>query len=52
MGAQKETKKASFFKCSSDSSHFMIEILVGKSHMRNKMTLKLNDDFLDRLKIG
>ena len=33
------------------SSHFIFEINVGKRQIRRKMTLKLNDEFLDRLKI-
>jgi len=36
------------FKGSSDPNHF--EINVGKSRIRHKTTLKLNDEFLDRLR--
>ena len=40
------------FKDSSDSSHFIFEITVGKSRIRHATTLKWNDEFLlDRLKI-
>ena len=42
---------ASHFKGSLDPSHFIIEINVGKSRMRHRTTLKLNDEFLDRLQI-
>ena len=38
-------------KDSSGKSHFIFEINVGKSRIRDK-TLKLNDDFLHRLKIN
>ena len=37
------------FKGSSDPSHFIFEINVGKSRIRHTTTLKLNDEF--RLKI-
>ena len=38
-----------WLKCSSDPSHFIFEINVGKSRIRHTTTLKLNDEFLDRL---
>ena len=38
-----------YFKGSTDPSHFMFEINVGKSLIRHRTTLKLNDEFLDRL---
>ena len=38
-------------KGSSDPSHFIFEINVGKSRIRHRTTLKLNDEFLDRLKM-
>ena len=38
-------------KSSSDPSHFIFEINVGKRRIRYTTTLKLNDEFLDRLKI-
>ena len=38
-------------KGSLDSSHFIFGINVGKSQIRHRTTLKLNDEFLDRLKI-
>ena len=34
-----------------DPSHFIFEINVGKSRIRHTTTLKLNDEFLDRLNI-
>ena len=37
-------------KGSSDPSHFILEINVGKSRIRHITTVKLNDEFLDRLK--
>ena len=37
-------------KGSSDPSHFINEINVGKGRIRHTTTLKLNDEFLDRLK--
>ena len=39
------------FKGSSDPSHFIFEINVGTRQIRHITTLKLNDEFLDRLKI-
>ena len=38
-------------KGSSDASHFIFEINVGKSRIRHTTTLKLSNEFLDRLKI-
>ena len=38
-------------KASSDVSHFILEINVGKSRIRHTTTLKLSNEFLDRLKI-
>ena len=35
----------------SDPSHFIFEINVGKRRIRHTTTLKLIDEFLDRLKI-
>ena len=40
-----------FFKGRPEPSHFLFEINVGKRRIRHRMTLKLNDEFLDRLKI-
>ena len=40
------------FKGSSDPSHFIFEINVGKSRIRHTTTLKLSYEFLDRLKIN
>ena len=37
-------------KGSSDPSHFIFEINVGKGQIRHTTTLQLNDEFLDRLK--
>ena len=42
--------KLDFLKASSDPSHFIFEINVGKSRIRHTTTLKLNDEFLDRVK--
>ena len=39
------------FKGSSDPNDFIFEINVGKKRIRYTATLKLNDEFLDRLKI-
>jgi len=39
------------FKGRSDPNHFIFEIYVVKGRIRRKTTLKLNDEFLDRLKI-
>jgi len=39
------------FKGSPYPSHFIFEINVGKMRIRHTMTLKMNDEFLDRLKI-
>ena len=39
------------FEASSDQIHFIFEINVGKSRIRHITTLKLNDEFLDRVKI-
>ena len=39
------------FKGSSDPNHFIFEINVGKKRIRHGTTLKLNDEFLDRLQI-
>ena len=39
-------------KGSSDPSHIIFEINVGKRRIRHTTTLKLNDEFLDRLKIA
>ena len=39
------------FKGSSDPNHFIFGINVGKSRIRHTTTLKLNNEFLDRLKI-
>ena len=39
------------FKGSSDPNDFIFEINVGKKWIRHTATLKLNDEFLDRLKI-
>ena len=36
-------------KGSSDPSHFIFKINVGKRRIRHRTTLKLNDEFLDRL---
>ena len=41
-----------FVKGSSDPTHFIFEINVGKSLIRYRTTLKLNDEFLDRLQDG
>ena len=38
-------------KGSSDPSHFILDINVEKGRIRHTTTLKLNDEFLDRLKI-
>ena len=38
------------FKGGSDQIHFIFENNVGKSRIRYTTTLKLNDEFLDRLK--
>ena len=38
-------------RCSSDPNHFIFEINVGKRRIRHTTTLKLNDEFQDRLKI-
>ena len=43
--------KSPVLKGSSDPSHFIFEINVGKRRIRHTTTLKLNDEFLDRLKI-
>ena len=40
-----------WFECSSDPSHFISDINVGKSRIRHWTTLELNDEFPDRLKI-
>ena len=40
-----------FVKGSSDPNHFIFEINVGKSLIRYRTTLKLNDEFLDCFKI-
>ena len=39
------------FKTGSNPGHFSFEIDVGKRRIRHRTTMKLNDDFLDRLKI-
>ena len=39
------------FKGSSDPSYFIFEIHVGNKRIRPTKTVKLNDEFLDRLKI-
>ena len=39
------------FKGSPDPSHLIFEINVGEDRIRQRTTLKLNDEFLDRLKI-
>ena len=41
----------SIFKAGSDPGNLSLEIDVGKSRIRHRTTMKLNDDFLDRLKI-
>ena len=45
--------RKSIFKClfkgSQYPSHFILEINVGKSRIRHRTTIKLNDEFLDRL---
>ena len=41
-----------FVKGSSDPNYFIFEINVGKSLIRHRPTLKLNDEFLDRLQDG
>ena len=38
-------------KGSSDPSHFIFEINLGKSRIRHTTTLKWNDEFLDRPRI-
>ena len=38
-------------KGSSDPSHFIFGITVGKSRIRHTTTLKVNNEFLNRLKI-
>ena len=43
---------AQSFKGGLDQSHFIFEINVGKRRIRHTTTLKLNGEFLDRLKIG
>ena len=40
-----------YFNGSSDQTHFIFEINVGKRRIRHTPTLKLNDEFLDRFKI-
>ena len=44
-----EKPKTVSFKGSSDPSNFIFEINVGKSRIRHRTTLKLNDEFLDGL---
>ena len=39
------------FKGSPDPSHYIFEINAGKGRIRHTTTLKLNDEFLNRLKI-
>ena len=39
-----------WFKGSSGPSHFIFEINVGKSRIRHRTTLELNDELLNRLK--
>ena len=39
------------FKDSKDPNHFIFEIIVQNRRVRRKTNLKLNDEFLDRLKI-
>ena len=39
------------FNGNPDASHFILEISVGRRRIRHKTTLKLTDEFLDRLKI-
>ena len=39
------------FKGSLYPNHFIFEINIGKGRIRHTTTLKLNDEFLDRLKI-
>ena len=46
-----KTEPNPWIKGSSDPRHFIFEINVGKSRIRYKMSLKLNDELLDRLKI-
>ena len=48
---QTHTIKHILVKDSSDSKYFIFEINVGKSRIRHTTTLKLNDEFLDRLQI-
>ena len=40
-----------YIKGSSDSSHSIFEINIGKKWIQHTTTVKLNDKFLDRLKI-
>ena len=40
------------FKGSSDPSQFIFEINVGKGRIRHTTTLKLDGEFINRLKIG
>ena len=39
------------FKGSSEQSHFIFEINVGKSRTRHTTTVKFNDEFPERFKI-
>ena len=48
---QQGTSPALDIKDSPDTSHFIHEINVGKRRIRYTTTLKLNDEFRDRLKI-
>ena len=43
--------KSPVLKGSSDPCRFIFEINVGKMRIRHTTTLKLNDEFLHRLKI-
>ena len=45
------TQKSATVRGSSDPSHFIFEINLGKSRIRHTTTLKWNDELLDRLKI-
>ena len=47
---QKVSNYQTKFKGSPDSCHFIFEIDVGKSRIRHRTPLALNDEFLDRLK--
>ena len=49
--ASKNSIAAPSLKGSSDPSHFIFEINLRKSRIRYTVTLKWNDEFLDRLRI-